>query len=67
MKSPELLVFHYPMDHRLHRERFVVDALEVLVAEPAATTKTLEATYDGLELADSEVCVIHKLLVTRPH
>ena len=73
MKSPKLLMFHYPLDYRLDREGLVVDALLELAAEPVAaaclgaTFGSLVYSTQGIELADLEVCVIHKLLVGRPH
>ena len=73
MKSPKLLMFHYPLDYRLDREGILVDALVELVAKPCAAT-CVGATFGCLvqpthvpERADFEVCVIHKLLVARPH
>ena len=73
MKSPKLLMFHYPLDYRLDREGIPVDALVELLAEPVAAACT-GATFGFLpiptqvpERADFEVCVIHKLLVARPH
>ena len=66
MKSPKLLMFHYPLDYRLDREGILVDAHAELVAEPCAATSLVHSTHVP-ERADFEVCVIHKLLVGRPH
>ena len=60
------------MDHRLDRVGFFADALEVRVAEPHATANPgaifiliLSSTHRS-QLADEEVRVVHKLLVTGP-
>ena len=65
VKSPQFLVVHYSLDHCLDRERFFADALEELVAEPTATI-VLPVLSDRPELTDSEVRVVHKLLIRRP-
>ena len=73
MKSPELLVLHYPLDHSLYREGLVINGTVVLFTEPLATTYIgtlcwfLVHSTEWVELSDQEVCIIHKLLVTRPH
>jgi len=73
MKSPKLLMFHYPLDYRLDREGLLVDALVELLAEPVAVAckgaffRSLETSTHVLDRADFEVCVIHKLLIARPH
>ena len=59
------------MDHRLDRVGFVADALEVRLAEPYATANIgaifilLITSTHRSQLADEEVRVVHKLLVTR--
>ncbi len=68
IEGPKLLRLHYPIYHGLYRERFVVDALVERSAEPEAAAKTaLTIAFDRPELANLEVCIIHKLLVARPN
>ena len=66
MKSPKLLMFHYPLDYRLDREGLPVDGHVELVAEPEAAALSTHSFTSCLELANEEVCIIHKLLVARP-
>ena len=66
MKSPKLLMFHYPLDYRLDREELPVDGIVELSAEPVAAA-FLYIFSSRLELAHEKVCIIHKLLVARPH
>ena len=66
MKSPKLLMFHYPLDYRLDREGLLVDGQVELLAEPIAAA-FLSIVSSCLELAHEEVCIIHKLLIARPH
>ena len=59
-------MFHYPLDYRLDREGLLADGLVELIAEPIAAA-FLWIFSSCLELAHQEVCIIHKLLVGRPH
>ena len=67
VKGPKPLRLHYTLYHGLYRERIVVDALVELFAEPVAATTVLPHALDRPELANLEVCIIHKLLIARPH
>ena len=68
VKGPKPLRLHYTLYHGLYRERFSGGAVHELVAEPGtAFILTLLSTNDRPELANFEVCIIHKLLIARPH
>ena len=62
---------HYSLYYRLYGEELLADAVVELEAEKLAATLCRTFKKIGLlcvlELADLEVCIIHKLLVGRPH
>jgi len=64
-------VVHNSLYYRLYGEGLPADALKELSAEPLAATcfpPTVSVSLlHELGIADVEVCIIHKLLVARPH
>ena len=62
---------HNSLYYRLYGEELLADAVVELAAEPVAATIILLIIPIGLlnvlGIADVEVCIIHKLLVARPH